>query len=266
MTVEVLTQISQKVMRKTIIAANWKMHGSLALVQELSTALRTLSSTTVEVIVFPSYIYLPQLLAALSKSAVAVGAQNVASTEQGAYTGEIAASQLQDLGCNYVLVGHSERRQLYEETNTIVAEKFARAKAAKLIPILCVGETLEQREKNQAENVIVRQLQAIKDHLGPAAFNHCVVAYEPVWAIGTGVTATPEQIQTMHGYLRHTITELGFEQAQSLSLLYGGSVKADNIEQLLAISNVDGALVGGASLKAEEFLRIVALAQHIKPE
>jgi triosephosphate isomerase len=253
-------------MRKTIIAANWKMHGNLALVQELSTALQTLSSTTIDVIVFPSYIYLPQLLSALSKSSIALGAQNVANTEQGAYTGEIAASQLQDLGCHYVLVGHSERRQLYGETNSLVAEKFARAKAAKLIPILCVGETLEQREKNQAEDVIVTQLQAVKDHLGSSAFHHCVVAYEPVWAIGTGVTATLEQIQTMHGYIRHTITELGYEHAQSLSLLYGGSVKADNIEQLLAISNVDGALVGGASLKAEEFLRIVALAQHLKSQ
>ena len=200
--------------------------------------------------------YLAQVQQLLHASPVKWGAQNVHQLDKGAYTGEVAASMLCDFGCHYVIVGHSERRSLYGDTSQLVAEKFAAAQKAGLIPILCIGETLAQREDGTTEKVVAEQLDAVIKLAGVQSLRHAVLAYEPVWAIGTGKTASPEQAQAVHAFIRQRIANLDGQVAQDLGILYGGSVKASNAAELFAMSDIDGGLIGGASLVADEFLAI----------
>jgi triosephosphate isomerase len=240
--------------RERIAAGNWKMNGSLAANQTLLLDFLEKSQSSnisATCIVFPPFVYLSQIAALLEKSNVKWGAQNISQYEgPGAFTGEISPAMLKDFGCQYTLVGHSERRTLFGETPTIVAEKFNLAKKHQLTPILCVGETLAEREAGRAEEVLAEQLAVIDN------FDNSIIAYEPVWAIGTGVTATPEQAQTMHAFIRQYVAKQNATVANKISILYGGSVKASNAEALFAMPDIDGALVGGASLNADEFLAI----------
>ncbi len=246
--------------RKSLVAGNWKMNGSQAANAELVDGiLAAAGQARAEMVVCPPPVYLESVGRRLADSAVGLGAQNLCEQEQpGAYTGEIHGTMLTDLGCRYVIVGHSERRALYAEDDARVAHKFATAQACGLIPILCVGETLEQREADATENVLSRQLAAVLDRSGIAAFNNTVIAYEPVWAIGTGLTASPEQAQTVHAFLRGQLAAADATIANSTRLLYGGSVKPDNAKALFACPDIDGGLIGGASLKAAEFIAIAA--------
>ncbi|GAA0705070.1 triose-phosphate isomerase [Dokdonella soli] len=214
-----------------------------------------------EVAVLPPFPYLDGLVAQYRRSGIAFGAQDLSEHAQGAYTGEVAGSMLKDVGCTYVLVGHSERRQHHAESDQRVAAKFVAAQAAGLVPILCVGETLAEREAGETEAVIARQLDAVVARAGIAAFANAVVAYEPVWAIGTGLTASPEQAQAVHAFMRDKIRALDATIASSLRLLYGGSVKPVNAAELFGQPDVDGGLIGGASLVAADFLAICAAAQ-----
>lgn len=200
--------------------------------------------------------YLAQVQQLLHASPVKWGAQNVHQLDKGAYTGEVAASMLCDFGCHYAIVGHSERRSLYGDTSQLVAEKFAAAQKAGLIPILCIGETLAQREDGTTEKVVAEQLDAVIKLAGVQSLRHAVLAYEPVWAIGTGKTASPEQAQAVHAFIRQRIANLDGQVAQDLGILYGGSVKASNAAELFAMPDIDGGLIGGASLVADEFLAI----------
>jgi len=225
-----------------------------AIVQGLS------GEESVEVAVCPPFVYLADVVRAVKDTAVAVGAQNVCAEPMGAFTGEVAAAMLRDIGCRYVIVGHSERRQIYKEDDSLVARKFLAVQQQKLTPILCVGETLEERERAQTEQVVARQLDAVLAVAGIAALAQAVVAYEPVWAIGTGKNATPEQAQTVHAFIRGRLARQDAKIAGAIRVLYGGSVKAANAGELFAMPDVDGGLVGGASLKGEEFMRICAEA------
>lgn len=244
-------------MRLPLIAGNWKMHGSLQSVVELSKALVSWSPEgKVEMAVCPPSVYLSVVAKELQGSSVALGAQNVSEHRQGAYTGEVSGDMLAELGCRYAIVGHSERRALFAETDRQIAEKFMAAQRAGLTPILCVGETLEQREAGATLDVIAEQLGAVIDVAGLEAVAEGVIAYEPVWAIGTGKTATPEQAQQVHAAIRLQLGEVGAKTR----VLYGGSVKAANAAEIFAQPDIDGALVGGASLVAEEFLEIGHLA------
>jgi triosephosphate isomerase len=249
-------------MRRKLVAGNWKMHGSLAdnarLLAGIKAGLAAVSEA--EFAVCAPYPYLAQLQAGLSGGNIAWGAQNISEHSKGAYTGEVAANMLLDFGCTYVIVGHSERRALYGESNEMVAEKFLAAQAAGLIPILCVGETLAQRESNVTEEVVGRQLSAVTNAAGVAALAKAVVAYEPVWAIGTGRTATPEQAQAVHAFIRGSITGLDTNVAEGLIIQYGGSVKAANAAELFAQPDIDGGLIGGASLIVDEFVAICKAA------
>ncbi len=238
------------------------MHGSLASVGELLDGLRLgyAADAKAELAVFPPYVFIPETAQRLANSGIAWGAQSVAEQASGAYTGEVAGPMLRDFGCTYVLVGHSERRSLYGESDAVVAAKFAAAQQHGLIPVLCVGETLEEREQGVTELVIARQLQAVLERVGISAFAQAVVAYEPVWAIGTGRTASPEQAQAVHAFIRGQIATLDATIANSLRVLYGGSMKAANAAELLAMPDIDGGLVGGASLQAQEFLAIANAA------
>lgn len=247
-------------MKKKLIAGNWKMNGSLAANEALVRALVAgMGQPACDVAVAVPAPYLAQVAGIAAGSALALAAQDVSVHEMGAYTGETSAAMLRDFGARYVLVGHSERRQYHGETDAVVAAKAQRALAAGITPIVCVGETLEQREAGQTEAVVKRQLAAVIQANG-----HCiseiVVAYEPVWAIGTGRTATPEQAQAVHAVLRAQLAA-ATEQAARIPLLYGGSMNAANAAQLLAQPDIDGGLVGGASLKAADFLQIIAAAQ-----
>ncbi len=244
-------------MRRKLIAGNWKMHGSLAENEALlSGILAGMGSVEAGVAVCVPFPYLAQVQAKLTGSAIAWGAQNMSQQAKGAFTGEVSASMLKDFGCAYVIVGHSERRALYGESDALVAEKFAAAQTAGLTPILCVGETLEERESGITEQVVARQLDAVIAQCGVAALARSVVAYEPVWAIGTGKTATPEQAQAVHAYIRARIRGLDAGVADGLLIQYGGSMKAGNAAELLAQPDIDGGLIGGAALVAEEFLAI----------
>jgi len=252
-------------MRQPLVIGNWKMHGSQCtnevLLDALLPALAGLEG--VEVVLCPPSPYLSQVDARLGGTAIALGAQNLNARESGAYTGEVSALMLKDLHCRYVLIGHSERRSLYGETDADTAQKFAAAKAAGLIPVLCVGETLQERHKGETEAVVARQLQAVIDALGIEALGGAVIAYEPVWAIGTGETATPAQAQAVHAFIRRLLAHQSKAIADRVPLLYGGSVKADNAAALFGQADVDGGLVGGASLNAGAFSRICATAaQH----
>ena len=248
-------------MRKRLLAGNWKMHGSLAGNRELLGVLKTanLVNDRTDVAVFAPFPYLSQIKDELAGSGMVWGAQNVSEHPGGAFTGEVSAGMLADFGCRYVIVGHSERRALYGETDEQVAGKFAALKQAGMIPVLCVGETLREREAGVTQQVVARQLSAVMDRVGAAAVAQGVVAYEPVWAIGTGRTASPELAQGVHAYIRSLVLarDTGAERMQ---ILYGGSMKAGNAAELLAQPDVDGGLVGGASLIAGEFLAICRAA------
>lgn len=242
-------------MRRPLVAGNWKMHGTQASVSELIKGLRSLALPSgVDVVVMPPCLYITQAIAGLEGKHIAVGAQNCAvEPMQGALTGEIAASQLADAGCSYVLVGHSERRQLLGERDGVIARKFAAAQSYGLVPVLCVGETREEREAGQTFAVVMQQLGEVIDELGVGAFARGVIAYEPVWAIGTGLTATPQQAQEVHAAIRAHLAAENAGVAAGVRILYGGSVKAASAAELFGMPDIDGGLVGGASLNADEF-------------
>ncbi|KAF1692696.1 triose-phosphate isomerase [Pseudoxanthomonas koreensis] len=248
-------------MRRRIVAGNWKLHGTrafaTALVGELAAATPV---PGVELVVLPPLPYLGDLIEDFEGSALAFGAQDVSSNEQGAYTGEVSAAMLVDVGARYGLCGHSERRQYHNESSELVARKFRAALNAGLRPVLCLGERLEQRDAGQAGEVIAGQLQPVLDLVGVEGFASAVVAYEPVWAIGTGRTASPEQAQAVHAFIRRQIAGHDARIADSLPILYGGSVKPDNAASLFSQPDVDGGLIGGASLVAADFLAIARAA------
>ncbi|HEC17150.1 MAG TPA: triose-phosphate isomerase [Sedimenticola sp.] len=249
-------------MRQPLVAGNWKMNGSLNSVRELLKGIKAGIGDVgpAEVAVCPPFVFIPEAQAQLADTPVAWGGQNLSAEAGGAFTGEIAASMLLDFGCRYVIVGHSERRTLYGEDDALVARKFAAARAAGLRPILCVGETLEERQRGTTEDVVGRQLDAVLELAGAAALADAVVAYEPVWAIGTGMTATPQQAQDVHAFIRSRVAGHDPAVADGLRILYGGSMKPGNAVELLAQADIDGGLIGGASLKAEDFLAICKAA------
>jgi triosephosphate isomerase len=249
-------------MRKPLVAGNWKMNGSRASVDELMGAIEAGLDglEPVEVAVCPPYVFLPAVGEMVSGTDVGLGAQNVGDHDSGAYTGEVSASMLLEYGCKYAIVGHSERRNVYGESDELVAQRFAAARRAGLTPILCVGELLQEREAGQTEAVVDRQLGAVLDLEGVGALRDAVIAYEPVWAIGTGKTATPEQAQEVHAHIRGRLGALDQAVADQVRVLYGGSVKGSNAADLFSRPDIDGGLIGGASLKAEEFLTICRAA------
>jgi triosephosphate isomerase (TIM) len=249
-------------MRRPMVAGNWKMHGSRATNQALLTELESDAKPDwpIDIVVFPPYVYIPEAVRLLEETRILVGAQDVCAESGGAFTGQVGASMLKDVGCSYVIVGHSERRRWYHEDDALVARKFAAALAGGLMPILCVGETLEEREAQQTEAVVARQVDAVIAMHGVGGFSSAVLAYEPVWAIGTGRTASPEQAQAVHAFLRSRIRAHDVNMAGHLRILYGGSVKGGNAAELFAMPDVDGGLVGGASLSADEFRQICAAA------
>jgi len=254
-------------MRRKIVAGNWKMHGTRAGTAALLEALlATASDSDSLCVVCPPFVYLHEAARFLEGSTILLGAQDVCAEAQGAYTGEIAASMLKDIGCRYVIVGHSERRALYGEDDLLVARKFAAAQSHSLIPILCVGEQLSEREGGQTHAVVARQLDAVLDLCGVHALASAVVAYEPVWAIGTGRTASTAQAQDVHAFIRARVAGRDASIAAELPVLYGGSCKASNAAELCAMPDVDGGLIGGASLKAEEFAAIVHAADQSKSQ
>ncbi len=249
-------------MRQPLVAGNWKMNGSIASIETLLKGLLAgIDSVAVaEMAVCSPYIYLSQVAGLLKGSKIGWGAQNLSEQASGAFTGEISASMLLDFQCQYVIVGHSERRSLYGESDDLVAEKVLVAHQAGLKPIVCVGELLEEREQGQTEAVVQRQLQAVLEKAGKA-FPQAVIAYEPVWAIGTGKTATPEQAQQVHAFIRDILNKMDTTVAEQTRILYGGSMKPSNAEELLNQADIDGGLIGGASLKADDFLAIAQAAK-----
>lgn len=249
-------------MRQPLVAGNWKMNGSLGGVRELLLGVKAGVGDIAkcEVAVCPPYVFIPLTQAEFSGTSVAWGGQDLSTELSGAFTGEVAGSMLTDFGCTYVIVGHSERRTLYGEGDALVARKYAVARAAGLKPILCVGETLEEREKGVTEEVVARQMDAVIDLEGVAALADGVIAYEPVWAIGTGVTATPEQAQDVHAFIRTRVAQHDSDVADKLRILYGGSMKPGNAVELMTKADIDGGLIGGAALKDEDFLGICKAA------
>lgn len=244
-------------MRRRIVAGNWKLHGSRTFATELlGDVAAGLPVAGVDIVVLPPLPYLGDLIEDFEGRGIGFGSQDVSCNEKGAYTGEVSAAMIADVGATYGLVGHSERRQYHQEDSELVARKFVAARAAGLVPILCVGETLQQREAGQTEYVIAGQLEPVFELAGPRALDGAVVAYEPVWAIGTGRTATPEQAQAVHAFIRGEAAARDATIAGLLPLLYGGSVKPDNAAELFAQPDVDGGLIGGASLVAADFLAI----------
>jgi triosephosphate isomerase len=249
-------------MRQLLVAGNWKMNGSLDSVQELLDGIKQGMGDVknAEVVVCPPTVFIPQAQQQLAGTAVAWGGQDLSTESAGAYTGEIAASMLNEFACKYVIVGHSERRTYHAESDELVAKKYAVARAAGLVPILCIGETLEEREGSITEEVVARQLDAVIELEGVDALAEGVIAYEPVWAIGTGMTATPEQAQDVHAFIRSRVAAKSAEVAEGLRILYGGSMKPDNAKELLGKPDIDGGLIGGAALKAGDFLGICTAA------
>jgi len=251
-------------MRARFVAGNWKMNGSLraniGLLEALKAGLK--KSENLEYAVCTPFPYLAQVSAALAGSAIAWGAQDLCEHDSGAYTGEVSGPMLKEFGCRFAIVGHSERRALYGEDDARVAAKFMAAQRAGLTPILCVGETLEQRERGETESVVGRQLDAVVGAAGVAALADAVLAYEPVWAIGTGRNATPQQAQEVHAFARARLAAHDRALAGNLTILYGGSVKAANAAELFAMPDIDGGLIGGASLVADDFIAICAAARR----
>jgi triosephosphate isomerase len=249
-------------MRQKLVVGNWKMNGSKASIKELLDGIKKSIGdvASAEVAVCPPFVYLADVEDQLTGTPVVWGAQNLSTEEKGAFTGEVAASMINDFNCKYVIVGHSERRTLYGEDDAVVARKFAVARAAGLKPILCIGETLEEREKGVTNDVVSRQIEAVIALEGVAALADGVIAYEPVWAIGTGKTASPEQAQEVHAFIRQRVAEKDAAVAQKVQILYGGSMNAANAAELLGQPDIDGGLIGGASLKVEDFLTICRAA------
>ncbi len=248
-------------MRVPLVAGNWKLNGSLAANRELlREVIAGLPATGVEVMVCPPAVYLAPVAAELTGTAVLLGAQDVSAHAQGAFTGEVSAAMLGDVGCTHTLIGHSERRTLFGDTDSLVAAKFVAARGASLQPVLCIGETLEERQAGQTMDVVGRQLDAVLNGVGAAGFAGAIVAYEPVWAIGTGQTATPEQAQEVHAEIRARLAAADAKLAAETRILYGGSVKGANAAELLSMQDIDGGLIGGASLKAGDFLAICEAA------
>ncbi len=244
-------------MRKTIVAGNWKMNASKESVNKLVMGILSgMSNVSSEVVICAPFPYLSQVEALITHSQIRLGAQNLNTNMSGAFTGEVSADMIKDFGAQHVIVGHSERRSFYGETNTIVAEKVKAALDSGLIPLFCVGETLEQREAGETESVVAAQINTVADLVGIDAFLNIVVAYEPVWAIGTGVTASPEQAQEVHAFIRQLLANNNYDVAQQTPILYGGSMNATNAKELIACADIDGGLIGGASLKPEDFLQI----------
>ena len=244
-------------MRQVLVAGNWKLNGSLASIETLLSRIKAgIEVRGVEMAVCPPFVYLSAVQAQLADTAIALGAQDVCEHDAGAYTGEVSAPMLKEVGCRYVIVGHSERRHIYGESDEIAGQKVAAAQRSELTPILCVGELLEEREQGMTEQVVARQLEAVIKTVGIEGLSEAVIAYEPVWAIGTGKTATPQQAQEVHAFIRQRIAQANPAVAENLRILYGGSVKGDNAGELFAMPDIDGGLIGGASLKGEEFLKI----------
>lgn len=241
-------------MRNALIAANWKANGDKALVEQMNGLLEQVSTLKQEVVVCAPFVYMYRLA---TQANSALGAQDISLHDGGAFTGEVTGNMLQEFGCQYVIVGHSERREYHNETNDVVAAKFKQAQACGLTPILCIGESLEVREAGEVEEFLKVQLDAVIDAAGIEALNKAVVAYEPIWAIGTGVTATPEQAQQTHKFIRDYLSDKDAGVANKVQILYGGSVNDANAETLFAEADIDGALVGGASLKTEAFRQII---------
>ena len=248
-------------MRRSLVAGNWKMNGSVAMTDDLLTGLKegiVQSLPDVDVVVCPPFLYIPLAVQMLAGSTIKVGAQNLDIHKPGAYTGEIAAEMLKEQRCDYVIVGHSERRALYGESSDLVAQKVKAAMAAELKPIVCVGETLEERERGDTGRVVREQLMSVLDLNGVDIFPFAIVAYEPVWAIGTGRSASPDQAQEVHALIRESIAELNPGVADQTRLLYGGSVKPENAQGIFSSPDIDGGLIGGAALVASDFLAICA--------
>jgi triosephosphate isomerase len=252
-------------MRKPFVAGNWKMntdsHTSVELVKRIASGFVETAGQSVTVAVCPPFVYLQSVAKALSSSGIAVGAQDIYFELKGAFTGEISASMLKDVGCLYCLCGHSERRHVIGETDELINKKVAAAIVGGLLPILCVGELLEEREASQTNEVVTRQVKEGLAGLNAEKMQAVTIAYEPVWAIGTGLTATPEQAQEVHEFIRKLIGQMYDEEiAGEIRILYGGSVKPDNAAELMSQKDIDGSLVGGASMKADDFLAIIQAA------
>jgi triosephosphate isomerase len=255
--------------RRRLVAGNWKMNGSLAHLQALAAAINggaLAGLDQVQLVLLAPAVYLAEARRGLGGSGMAWGAQNVSEHAAGAFTGEVSGAMLRELGCACALVGHSERRAMFGESDDVVARKFVAAGRAGLTPVLCVGESLEERELGMTEAVVARQLQAVLDLAGPGAFADAVVAYEPVWAIGTGKTARPEQAQDVHAFIRRRLAAADHEVAAGLHILYGGSMKLANARELLAMPDIDGGLLGGASLNVDEFVAVARTAQRLAQE
>lgn len=251
-------------MRTKLVAGNWKLHGSselnAGLVAGIRAGMEALKSA--EVMVCPPFVYLSEVNGLLEGSRIMLGSQDVAAEESGAYTGEVSAAMLRENGCTHAIVGHSERRTLFGETDERVAAKYGAAQAAGLVPVLCIGETREERESGVTMDVIARQINMVLDTAGAASFAAAIVAYEPVWAIGTGLTASPEQAQEVHAHIRRIMAAADGKIAAELQILYGGSVKGANAAELFAMEDIDGGLIGGASLDAADFLAICTAAEQ----
>ena len=244
-------------MRKTIIAGNWKMNASKASVKSLIDGILSgMEGVNSEVLVCVPFPYMSQVESLIEGSNLKLGAQNININSSGAFTGEVSADMIKDFGAKHVIVGHSERRSLYGETSSVVAEKTKAALGAGLFPLLCVGESLEQREAGKTETVVAEQINAVIELVGIESFDSIIIAYEPVWAIGTGMTATPEQAQAVHFFIRNLLGESSENIAQKTPILYGGSMNAGNAVELISCPDIDGGLIGGAALKAEDFLQI----------
>lgn len=249
-------------MRRPLVAANWKLNGSLEMVSTLvaDIGVHAQSCQQVDVIIAPPYPYLQMVGEKFSGTNLSLAAQNVAMHQQGAYTGEVAAQMLVEIGCEYVIIGHSERREYYSESNECVAKKVSCAIQSNLFPIICVGESLDDRQQDRVEQVIITQLQSVIDEVGIEALQHSVIAYEPIWAIGTGQTASPQQAQAVHKMIRELIAQYSAQLAARIRIIYGGSVKPENARELMLQEDIDGGLIGGASLDALCFNQIVDAA------
>ena len=245
-------------MRQVMVAGNWKMNGSSESVKELMTGIKQGmgSVANTEVVVCPPAVYIPRVSGAADGSAIKVGSQNICDQDSGAFTGEISGEMLKDTGCEYAIIGHSERRALYGESDELIAKRFAAARRNGIKPIFCIGETLEERESGVTNDVCSRQIDAVLELEGVESLADSVIAYEPVWAIGTGKVATPEQAQEVHAFIRGKVAALNADIAEGLQILYGGSMNPGNAKDLIGQPDIDGGLIGGASLKAEDFLAI----------
>jgi len=244
-------------MRQPMVAGNWKMNGSSDSVKELMSGIKAgVGEANAEVVVCPPFVYIPSVADAIGDSGIKLGSQNMCDQDAGAFTGEVSGPMLKDVGCEYVIIGHSERRAMYGETDEVTAVKYGAVLKNGLKPIFCIGETLEERESGITEEVVGRQIDAILNSDGVASLANAVLAYEPVWAIGTGKTASPEQAQDVHAFIRNKISEQDKVIAEGLRILYGGSMNPGNAAELRSQPDIDGGLIGGASLKAEDFLAI----------